>query len=1204
MRHANSRSSRAARLASHAGSFCENLEPRQLLSAFVYSDLADLIKAPGPDVLGDGYNGPIAVIGDIDGDNYADILAGSSGIYTTIRTLGYRSGAAVFSGATGALIRQHVGPSDGQAEFGWAVAALGDVDEDGIPDYAIGANVYGDLGKTAAIYSGATGEVLRLLQPETEISRTTALRLAGAGDLDGDGKGDLLMATGFSVIAYSAATGAEIHRFDLADYPGYGAIGAAIAAGTDIDGDGTPDYVFTSTLITPTGPTTYDITATRVVAISGATGQQVFTFDVPFVKGDDQELLARFAPDMNGDDTPDLLLIRGSGATEVVPGVAQRHELFLYSGVDASLIRTISDPDAYSISDAVFVSDIDDDGVPDIAAGVPLFSPGAGPRGGTASDGAIYLYSGATGERISIVIDSSGATTINPFGPNPDRMALGVSLAAADLDGDGAVDLVSGTLWSPAYAGPGQSRVVTLDGNYLFQHPVFDGTSIDSSGNLIAWGRLGHRTFVFFKGRTTFLTDLPGFSAEDRIIRFEAGSFGYFAIAAPNGDQSRAFSWHTGSDLKNPEIFRLADVAVTGAPAGEYTFQRIVDSDGEQAILQYQRDDGTPAAFRFSVVTERLGVRIPVVAYLFDGTAVAMTSRFTLGTSAADPTIGILATNFIVEEIEGFTPSDVREALNAQARVTAEVVGLAQRDGDLAPRPYLYRQDTQAFTAIPLIEGGTEWMPKGLSFDGSVYGTYRTADGRQSAFHYVVRPGGLPPLTVDVSASEIIGGPQGWADLDVSVLGVYTTHIGEFFIQYTDPDSGDLVSAQLSDAAWAGPALVAGDSDLAVNQDGSVIVTTNAIGGLIVFFRDPQQDNRWTRYTVNESFFKTDQAYTTPHFGDIITWSVQGQEFNPNGHPYIALSTETALILLEPTYEAVGGKNPRYEFRYVARNLTLEIPGATAIIDSLLTIVPSNGLRLLGGLNGDGDVVLYGLTQRQDRAPDGFFQPSQWAYGNLTDQVLRAQGLPVPTFNPDQDGDLIGYATGWDGLNITGVYDGQVVSFWTAPSINGWRYANITYSVPGEQSGFQSFKNLSVYLTPWGGINITGNDTLQVYWWTPSLTDWRFEVLSRTANGPTLRSDTITTYVSSWGGLNIAGLDDLDRLWVYWWSPAATSWTAENLDLSLSEADRQIPRTGRLAATVSAQGEFSIFARTPFGHMLRYNWSPTHPWAVENLSLN
>src|SRR5690606_16999294 len=106
--------------------------------------------------------------------------------------------AYVYSGATGALLYALASPHAGyQSWFGFAVAGVPDLDGDGRGDLLISAPAESHAAQNdgrAYVFSGATGDLLHTLtSPNPFSGGNFGGAVAGLDDLDGDGRGDLLV---------------------------------------------------------------------------------------------------------------------------------------------------------------------------------------------------------------------------------------------------------------------------------------------------------------------------------------------------------------------------------------------------------------------------------------------------------------------------------------------------------------------------------------------------------------------------------------------------------------------------------------------------------------------------------------------------------------------------------------------------------------------------------------------------------------------------------------------------------------------------------------------------------------------------------------------------------------------------------------------------------------------------------------------------
>jgi hypothetical protein len=197
------------------------------------------ITQPGTQLLGFS----VAGISDVDGDGHADILVGDPMFSAPAPS--YKGQAFVFSGSNGALLF-HVTGDTVADEFGYSVAGVGDIDGDGVPDWAVGATQDSDSSNGSGfvrLFSGATSAVIR-----TYITKGFHKRfgqsLVNVGDINGDGVPDLLIgcSKGNFVQMRSGATGAVLWQKSGPSLP-FSGLGWCVANAGDWDGDGVPDLV-------------------------------------------------------------------------------------------------------------------------------------------------------------------------------------------------------------------------------------------------------------------------------------------------------------------------------------------------------------------------------------------------------------------------------------------------------------------------------------------------------------------------------------------------------------------------------------------------------------------------------------------------------------------------------------------------------------------------------------------------------------------------------------------------------------------------------------------------------------------------------------------------------------------------------------------------------------------------------------------------
>ncbi|MCK6446449.1 MAG: integrin alpha [Planctomycetes bacterium] len=200
----------------------------------------------GPTQADSSFGVRVARLGDGDGDGVDELLVGAPNQNGAFVDSGV---VYVYSGASGALLQSWTGPGT-KIDFGNALADVGDVDGDGSADVAIGAmnQPYPTSNGSVYVYSVASGALLW--------QRTSPVNggmfggaLAAIGDVDGDGIRELVV--GAQTYRYSSATydglisvlsganGAELGRAigNASDY-----LGRSVASLGDVDADGRADF--------------------------------------------------------------------------------------------------------------------------------------------------------------------------------------------------------------------------------------------------------------------------------------------------------------------------------------------------------------------------------------------------------------------------------------------------------------------------------------------------------------------------------------------------------------------------------------------------------------------------------------------------------------------------------------------------------------------------------------------------------------------------------------------------------------------------------------------------------------------------------------------------------------------------------------------------------------------------------------------------
>ncbi len=390
----------------------------------------------------------VGTAGDVNGDDYADVIVGANA-YANGQTGEGR--ASVYHGSAGGLSPIAAWTAEGNqvnAQFGFSVGTAGDVNGDGYADVVVGARAY-DSGQIdegiARVYEGSPGGLSASPSWTGGGGQNGAQfgsSVGTAGDVNGDGYGDVIIGApgyenahtdeGRALVYYGSwrgITGADYWAMESNQASAY--FGSAVGTAGDVNGDGFADVIV--------GAYAYDHgefdEGRAYVYCGSSTGPGLSP--IWTAEGNQESAWFAYAVGTAGD-------VNGDGYSEIIVG-AEKYDQTLTDegcacvyngyadGLSSSSAWTVNGSQAeaefgHSVATA---GDVNGDGYSDVIVGAPFFD------GGLGDEGRVFVYHGSrAGLSASAVWTAAGDQQGEVFG-----ISAGL---AGDVNGDGYADVIVG----------------------------------------------------------------------------------------------------------------------------------------------------------------------------------------------------------------------------------------------------------------------------------------------------------------------------------------------------------------------------------------------------------------------------------------------------------------------------------------------------------------------------------------------------------------------------------------------------------------------------------------------------------------------------------------------------------------------------------------------------------------------------------------
>jgi hypothetical protein len=413
----------------------------------------------GDDVADTHFSQSISLAGDVNGDGYDDILVGAPQYLTTNTDAGK---VYLYLGSITGILSLSSWTSSGDdqanAEYGWSVSTIGDVNRDGFDDIMIGAPSYdtsnSNAGKAYLYYGSIAGlSLINSWSSSGDNDQSGAYygySVSNAGDINSDGFDDVIVGAysyttansnaGKAYLYLGSPTGLSLTASwtSSGDDQANAEFGISVSTAGDVNGDGYDDVIV--------GAYKFDTTNSNAGKAYLYFGSPTGLFSSPSwtSSGDDQAnaefgISVSTAGDVNGDGYDDVII----GSEMYDNASSDEGKAYLYLGSPSGLSSSpswtscgdnqIQARYGYSVSTA---GDVNGDGYDDVIVGAWNYDT-PGPKNAA---GKAYVYLGE-----DTIAGLSSAPSWTSSGDDVADSHYGASVSnAGDVNGDGYDDIIVG----------------------------------------------------------------------------------------------------------------------------------------------------------------------------------------------------------------------------------------------------------------------------------------------------------------------------------------------------------------------------------------------------------------------------------------------------------------------------------------------------------------------------------------------------------------------------------------------------------------------------------------------------------------------------------------------------------------------------------------------------------------------------------------